>query len=157
MKDGIKAAMSAATGYVLETMFFMSTEVGAEETPTAYFSSLKDGVIGGRVDFSGPFGGRFFILIPEALLYAMTESFLSLEREQIEERHLSAMIKEILNMVAGNTFSTYNPDHVYDLGIPERVSAEAVAQALDESGGKAHFLLVDTIQGRLALAILQTN
>lgn len=157
MKDGITAAMSASIGYVLETMFFMSAEIGQEGTPSAYFGSLKDRVLGGQVDFRGPLGGRFFILIPEALLCAMTESFLTLERDNIEERHLGGMIKEILNMVAGNTFSAYNPDHVYGLGIPELVSAETVARVLDESGGKSVFLLVDTIDGRLALAILQTN
>jgi hypothetical protein len=157
MKDGIQAAMSASIGYVLETMFFMSSEIGQEGTPAAYFRSLQDRTLGGRVDFRGPFGGRFFILIPETLLYGMTESFLTLERDKIEERHLGGMIKEILNMVAGNTFSSFNPDHVYELGIPELVSAETVARDLDESGGKFEFLTVETIDGRLALAILQTS
>jgi hypothetical protein len=157
MQDAIKAAMTTAIGGVLETMFFMSTEISDEATPAEYFRSLKGRTFGGQIDFKGPSSGRFFILIPEQALYVMTESLLTVERDKIQERHLGGVIKEVLNMVAGNTFSTYNPDHVYDLGIPERVSAEAVAQALDESGGKAHFLLVDTIQGRLALAILQTN
>jgi len=82
---------------------------------------------------------------------------LTLERSQIEDRHLSGMIKEVLNMVAGNTFSTYNPDHVYDLGIPERVPAETVARVLAETGAEPNFLIVDTSDGRVALANLQTT
>ncbi len=157
MKDGMQAAMSAAIGLVLETMFFMSTEISGEETPAEYFGTLKDRLHAGQIAFSGPCGGRFFILIPEAVLYAMTESFLTLERDKIEERHLSGMVKEILNMVAGNTFSAHNPDHVYELGIPERVPAEAVARALAESDREPIFLVVDTNDGRLALALLQTR
>ncbi len=144
MKDGIKAAMAASLGCVLETMFFMST-------------ALKGRAFGGQIDFSGPSSGRFFILIPETALVAMTESFLTLERGQIEDRHLGGMIKEVLNMVAGNTFSTYNPDHVYDLGIPERVPAETVARVLAETGAEPNFLIVDTSDGRVALAYLQTT
>lgn len=157
MKDGIKAAMAASLGCVLETMFFMSTEILEEGAPADYFRALKGRAFGGQIDFSGPSSGRFFILIPETALVAMTESFLTLERGQIEDRHLSGMIKEVLNMVAGNTFSTYNPDHVYDLGIPERVPAETVARVLAETGVEPNFLIVDTSDGRVALAYLQTT
>jgi hypothetical protein len=157
MQDTMKTAMSTSIGDVLETMFFMSTEISEEETPADYFRSLKDRAFGGQIDFRGPSSGRFLILIPETALYAMTESFLALERDKIEERHLGGMIKEVLNMVAGNTFSTYNPDHVYELGIPKRVSSETVAKALTEPRGEPDFLMVDTTDGRLALALLHTT
>lgn len=156
MQDAIKAAMTAAIGGVLETMFFMSTEILDEATPAEYFRSLKGRTFGGQIDFKGFSSGRCFILIPEQALYVMTKSLLALEPDKIQERHLGGVIKEVLNMVAGNTFSTYNPDHVYELGIPKRVSPETVVRLLAEPGGELDFLMVDTIDGRLALALLQT-
>jgi hypothetical protein len=157
MQDAIKAAMTTAIGGVLETMFFMSTEISDEATPAEYFRSLKGRTFGGQIDFKGPSSGRFFILIPEQALYVMTESLLTVERDKIQERHLGGVIKEVLNMVAGNTFSTYNPDHVYDLGLPKTVSLETVAQLLTAPGGEPDFLIVDTSDGRLAVALLQTT
>ncbi len=71
MKDGIKAAMAASLGCVLETMFFMSTEISEEGTPADFFRALKGRAFGGQIDFSGPSSGRFFILIPETALVAM--------------------------------------------------------------------------------------
>lgn len=157
MTDAIKAAMTASITEVLETMFFMSTEISQDMAPADYFCTLEGKTFGGQIGFRGPSSGRYFILIPETVLATMTESFMAMEQDQIGEEHLGAMIKEVLNMVAGNTFSTYNPDQVYELGIPEMVPPETIAKALAEAGGGTNFLLVDTIEGALGLAVALIN
>jgi CheY-specific phosphatase CheX len=122
-KKNLLRAMKSSISEVLETMFFLPIDrtetVEAEEFNTALDTNVE--LV--EVKFSGVFSGSFLLLIPDELALFLTASFLGSVEENVLPAHVGETKKEIVNMIAGNTFAHFNDQLVFDLGIPEVVAA----------------------------------
>ena len=148
MKAKLTTAMTTSISEVLETMFFMSLEIAEGETAGDFTGRADKPLVACRISFSGPFSGSIVSVIPKPLLTAMTMDFLSREEKEISATHLEGTLKELTNMVAGNTFARYDENLTFSLGIPEMVPAGDIADAI---GGDV-FIPVNTIDGPIAFA-----
>ncbi len=70
-------------------------------------------------------------MIADDLALFLTASFLGGIEEKVLPLHISETKKELANMIAGNTFTHFNDQIEFDLGIPEIVCAR---DALNGSG-----------------------
>ena len=114
-------AMKSSIFEIMETMFF--TPVEFSESIPEEFPDLKqpDKIIAGRLNFSGPFLGYFILFAPKKLAKMLTSDFLGEDEENISSEQISETVKEILNMLAGGTFTHYDDNAVFNLDIPETV------------------------------------
>ncbi len=153
MEKELKKAMMTSISEVMETMFFMSLEINAN-------SSLKDSGLfdGGQllfvsgIEFAGPFTGSLKLVVPETILQDMAQDFMGLNQDEITDEHLNGTIQELTNMIAGSTFSAYDDQAVFKLGIPHMIDQKDVpgmAEIKDENS-----ILVETPDGFLALQVL---
>ncbi|GAB6096509.1 hypothetical protein JCM14469_27620 [Desulfatiferula olefinivorans] len=126
MMKELKSAMTASISDVLETMFYMPLECddAARRRPEALFDQPDLRVC--RLDFGGKLSGRFFMVIPEALLVTMAADFMGEDPRNIKRPHSDGIIKEVLNMVAGHMFSNMDSASEFTLGIPEIIEDPAV-------------------------------
>ena len=122
-KQNLLKATKASISEVLETMFFLPIDftdvVGAE----VFNGAISDSAELVKVDFSGVFSGSFLLLIPDDLALFLTASFLGNIEEKVLPAHISETKKEMVNMIAGNTFTHFDDQLEFDLGIPEIIKA----------------------------------
>lgn len=148
MKTKLKTAMTTSISEVLETMFFMSLEVVEDESAGQFAGRAQKPLVACRISFSGPFSGSIVSVVPKPLLTAMTMDFLSREEKEVLQSHLEGTLKELTNMVAGNTFARYDENLTFSLGIPEMVPPGDIPEAM----GADVFVPVNTIDGPIAFA-----
>ncbi len=149
-KMSLKEAMTTSISEVLETMFFMSLEFDYTGNMKECIEASDESLMATRLDFNGPLKGWFNFAIPDSIIHTFAENFMGIEKDQVTAEFKEGTIKELTNMIAGNTFSCLDPESVYNLGIPEVVDiAETVESGSDASGEV--FILVETIDGSLAL------
>ncbi|MFO7784301.1 MAG: chemotaxis protein CheX [Thermodesulfobacteriota bacterium] len=153
-RDLLMMTMKASISEVLEKMFFLPLDVSDAvdwselwEDPTALDP------IAVRLAFSGPFSGHFLFLVPRGLGTGLTADFMGIEKKAVPPEHVEQTAKEILNMVAGTTFSDLVGQAIFQLGIPETVSAET-ALVQSTSPDNEVFLGVETLQGRMGLLLV---
>jgi len=127
-KKRLLQAMKFSISEVLETMFFLPIDRTEIVDIEAYNSSLTDDVELVEVSFSGLFSGSFLLLIPEELALFLAASFLGIIEEKVLPAHISETKKEIVNMIAGNTFANFNDQVVFNLGIPKILYAKNVIE-----------------------------
>ena len=123
-KKTLITAMKSSISEIMETMFF--TPVEFPDTVPEELPDLKkhDKIIAGRLNFKGPFSGYFILSVPKKLASLLTADFLGEDQENISGEQLSETIKEILNMLAGGTFTYYDNNAVFNLDIPEIVNSD---------------------------------
>lgn len=151
MEKALKKAMTASISEVLETMFFMTIDVKEDAAPEALCQDPGERPFVSRISFRGKMTGYFMLMIPEDILRAMTETFMGLNAADVTITHLNGTIQEAMNMIAGNTFSTFDDTAVFDLGIPELVDFKLMADSCPTGKPEGHFLLVETFAGNLGL------
>jgi len=127
--------MKRSISEVLETMFYLPVEV----TDTAEAGNLPYSETGRmaavRLNFSGPFSGAFVLLIPEEFVTALAANFLGNDKDHISLQNMSETSKEIINMIAGNTFAILDDRAVFDLSLPETIlldEAQRISEYADE-------------------------
>ncbi|RJP75929.1 MAG: chemotaxis protein CheX [Desulfobacteraceae bacterium] len=125
--QSLKTAMMTSISEVLETMFFMSLDFDIHATLENSDIMHNDLSMACRLNFTGPFSGCLLIIVPKDLLAHMTESFMGLEQDKITAQHREGTIKELANMIAGNTFSTLNNQIEFKLAIPELIDTRTVS------------------------------
>jgi CheY-specific phosphatase CheX len=147
----LKAAMMASISEVLETMFFMSLDFDAQKTLKNIDIIQNEITMACRLDFTGPFSGCFLLIIPEKLLAEMSQNFMGLEQVEIKQQHLEGTIKELTNMIAGNTFSTLNDQIEFNLSIPELIDIQTLSSKYMANSEKGVEIITETTSGFLAV------
>jgi CheY-specific phosphatase CheX len=144
--------MRTSISDVLETMFFLPIETTNAQKIEDLWPADQTGMLTAHLDFMGPLSGYCELFMPEQLAIAITADFLGQEPESLPADQSNGMLKEIINMIVGNTCSLLDPQAVFDLGIPELVSfSEHYAGSADIS--QEVFMALDTLDNQLALRV----
>lgn len=152
-RDALISAMRTSISEVLETMFFLPLEFAQHRDPGELWTPEDEGVLVIRLDFNGPFSGNFFFCIPGDLARSLTANFLGESEGAVSREHATETVKEIINMIAGNTFSLYDEGEVFDLDIPEVVRLEGATKP--ESRIEDELIVaVDTLDNHLAVKMV---
>jgi CheY-specific phosphatase CheX len=146
MMKTLTTAMTTSISEVMETMFYMPVEFGAETGFTQSGMDKNPSSMACQLQFSGDVSGKFTLLIPRDLLAEVTENFVGEPRESIEDELLSGTLTEMLNMISGNALSKMESKVPFELGIPEVVTASEIPK--DQSP-----IFVETTQSQMAVFI----
>jgi CheY-specific phosphatase CheX len=125
-KQNLLNAAKVSISEVLETMFFLPIENTDIIDTELFDATITDDMELVRIRFSGIYSGAFLLVIPDELALFLTASFLGSIEEQVLPVHILETKKEMTNMIAGNTFTHFNDQIEFDLGIPEVVYAQDV-------------------------------
>lgn len=104
-KTAMIKAMKASISEVLEQMFFLPIDMvdaGEENKPTG----LNQPIIAASVGYDGALSGTFLLNIPADLAASITADFLGTVPEQLSTEQIAGTVKEMINMLAGNSLST---------------------------------------------------
>lgn len=154
MMKNLKAAMMASISEVLETMFYMSLDFDDHKT-IKNMDIIQNGItLACRLDFTGPLTGCFLLIIPEKLLIEMSQNFMGIEEADIQQQQLEGTIKELINMIAGNTFSTLNDQIEFKLSIPAIVDIQTLSSQYMTNSEKEVEIITETIGGFLAVKVI---
>ena len=151
--EALKTAMKTSISDVLEKMFFLPIDFSGNEGLGELWDLEKEEVLAIKMSFNGPFPGYMIFYIPKALALSLTASFLGNDEEGVLQDHVIETIKEITNMIAGNTFSTFNDQAVFNLSIPEHVPFNDVI-ANHSNNEKEILVPVTTLDSNLALQMV---
>ncbi len=155
-RDLLMKTMKTSISEVLEKMFFLPLDFSDAEGSAELGKGPGDqDLIAVRLAYSGPFSGYFVLLIPRNLGRELTADFMGIDQKTVPPEHVDQTAKEILNMIAGTTFSSLDEEAVFQLGIPEALSGEG-AGGKAASGQKELFLAVDTLKGPMGLLLVET-
>lgn len=154
MIQNLKKAIMTSISEVLETMLFMAIEFDDENSLD--LGKLLEGqsVTGCTLDFRGILTGVFILLIPDEQLHAMAADFMGTDPDKITDEHDSGTIKEITNMIAGNTFSLYDDKKEFMLGIPELVEKKNIENVISREGSSAISIKVKTEDSFIAVKVI---
>ena len=149
-------AMKNSISDVLETMFFLSLDFSDDIDILEQWDTGKDPVIAAKLSFSGPLSGYAVFCIPKKSALSITADFMGKDEQEISDDQINETIKEIINMIIGNTFSMYDPDVVFDLGVPELVEFHDSIKGLPDSE-KSFSVVIETLENYLAFQMNITN
>lgn len=151
MRD-LKEAMMVSISEVLETMFYMPIELDGT-TSLKESGILESGEMQvACLDFEGPVSGRLSLCIPKGLLQRMTADFMG--EMDVSAAEMEGTLKEVANMVAGNTFSNLDDAAEFRLGIPEQIPVTALAAMTPP--GEETFILVESVDGFMGIQMACT-
>jgi len=149
-------AMKNSISDVLETMFFLSLDFSDDIDILELWNTGKDPVIAAKLSFSGPLSGYAVFCIPKKSALSITADFMGKDEQEISDDQINDTIKEIINMIIGNTFSMYDSDVVFDLGVPELVEFHDSIKGLPDSE-KSFSVVIETMENYLAFQMNITN
>ncbi|RZB38363.1 MAG: hypothetical protein SRB2_00111 [Desulfobacteraceae bacterium Eth-SRB2] len=147
--DVLTTAMKNSISDVLETMFFLSLDYPDDVDIHELWSREKDPIITAKLNFSGPLSGYAVFCIPKKLALSITADFLGKDKADIYDDQINGTVKEIINMIIGNAFSMYDPEAVFDLGVPELVGFHDFIKDLSDSE-KSFSVVIKTLENYLA-------
>ena len=151
-KTTLTTAMTTSISDVLETMFFLPIEPSDAANIQDLWPADQGGMLAARLDYEGPIAGHCELFMPEKLAIDITADFLGQDPESLSDDQSHGTVKEIINMIVGNTFSLVDPQAVFDLGIPELVRFEEYYTGTGE-GDQEIFMALDTLENQLAIRI----
>jgi CheY-specific phosphatase CheX len=152
-KETLKTAMTASISEVLEKMFFIPLEMPEGVGLDHLQNKEAQDQVAIRLSFSGPFAGHFVFFVPVKLASSMSADFLGVDEAEVSETHRIDMVKEIGNMIAGNTFSHLDSQAVFDLGIPEPIPFETVKGQYTDSPATL-FISIQTLESDFGLILV---
>ncbi len=152
-KEALKTAMKGSISEVLEKMFFLPLDFYDAAKPEEIWRSGKDETLAIKLKFKGLFAGYFVFIIPRKLAVSITDSFLGKDEDDPAQEHVIETIKEITNMIAGNTFSKFNDQATFDLGLPEPIQFKE-AERIDSASEEEIFFGINTLDNWLALQLV---
>jgi len=154
MEKNLMTAMKTSISNVLETMFFLPLEFLEKAVEAeAFLNAGKNEMLVVKLNYKGPFAGCFVLFIPGGLARSFAVDFLGTDDESISMDQVGEVAKEIVNMIAGGTFSHYDDSAVFQLDIPETVSFKKVIKN-DSGAQKEIFVGVETLEDRMGLKIV---
>ena len=143
-------AMKNSISEVLETMFFLSLDFFHNDADIRDLWTMgKDQIVAAKLSFSGPLSGYAIFCIPKISAVSITADFMGKDEEEISDDQSNGTVKEIINMIIGNTFSRYDPDVVFDLGVPELVAFNDFLEEVSDSE-KRFSVVIETLENHLA-------
>jgi len=148
--------MKNSISSVLETMFFLSLDFSDDIDILELWDTGKDPVIAAKLSFSGPLSGYAVFCIPKKSALSITADFMGKDEQEISDDQINETVKEIINMIIGNTFSMYDPDVVFDLGVPELVGFHDSIKGLPDSE-KSFSVVIETLENYMAFQMNITN
>ena len=149
-REALKKAMKRSISEVLEKMFFLPVDFADTGLKEELWSpETTDKILVARLNFNGPLSGLCHFMIPEDLTRSLTAGFMGEREESVNDVQITETVKEITNMLVGNTFSKFDNQKMFDLGIPEMVDFRSVEKGHSGSGDEI-FIAIQTIDSRLA-------
>jgi len=118
-KDSLTIAVKNSISDVLEKMFFLPIDFLDTHTDEENQGSTSKEELICTVKFEGPFSGYFLIGMSNKLALHITSYFLGQDIDLITTDQINEAIKEVINMIAGNTLSSYDEHSVFNLGLPK--------------------------------------
>ena len=153
MKNSLlEMAMKNSISDVLETMFFLPMDFSDAIDTHELWNSGKDQILAVKLNFNGPLIGDCILCIPEKLAKSISADFMGKEEEDVSDDQVKGTVKEIINMIVGNTFSKYDPEAAFNLGIPELISFSHYYNELSDTGDRFSFI-IDTLENHLAFQL----
>ena len=152
-KEKLREAMKDSISEILETMFFTPVEFSENQDLNVLIRSQEEPVLSAQLIFHGPFGGNFSVFAPESLAKELAVNLLGLEGEDLDKEQTEATLKELLNMVAGKTFSLYDRQSVFDLGVPDMIKASEFAPMAPDSQEGEITVIVKTVSDKLGFRL----
>lgn len=145
----LKTAMKNSISDVLETMFFLPLDFCDTLIVPELWNIEKDQIIAAKLNFDGLFSGCAVFCIPKKLALSMTADFMGKDEEDVSDDQVDGTVKEIINMITGNTFSMYEPEAAFSLGIPEMVRCDDFSKDLSDPE-KGFSIVIETLENHLA-------
>jgi CheY-specific phosphatase CheX len=149
-------AMKNSISDVLETMFFMPLDYPDTGTIEDLWRPEYSEILTGKLDFKGPFSGYLIFFIPKEMAASLAARFLGMDEGKVSQENVNETVKEIVNMIAGGTFSHYDESEVFHLGIPEFVDPDSVRDH-DPDLENVIFIPIDTLEDRIGLMMVIGN
>ena len=154
-KKVLTSAMKNSISDVLETMFFLPVDFDDSVSLGEFWDLDKDKIIAAKLNFDGPLSGYSILYIPENLAVSITADFMGKEEKDISTEQAKGTLMEITNMITGNAFSLYDPEAVFNLGVPELVSLDDFNNDLSGSENRIS-IAIDTLENYLAFQMSVT-
>jgi len=146
--------MKNSISEVLGKMFFLPLDFVDTISKGELWDLKASEIIISKLNFSGPFSGYFLLYIPGGLVHSLAASFMGIDEESISHDHVTDSVKEIINMIAGNTFGIFDDQAVFDLGIPELINVDDVKDG-DSKSEEDIFVAINTLENRLGLRMVK--
>ncbi|MDY6842553.1 MAG: chemotaxis protein CheX [Thermodesulfobacteriota bacterium] len=151
-KKALITAMKNSISDVLEKMFFLPLDffeaVGQEEL----WNRDERDLVTSTLNFHGPFSGHFTFFIPKKLAFFLAANFLGSDEESVSQDQATETMKEIVNMIAGNTFSNYDDKAIFNLEIPKLVDFSQIGNK--DLNSEEVFIAVKTLESNLAMKMV---
>ncbi|MGD8846172.1 MAG: chemotaxis protein CheX [Desulfobacteraceae bacterium] len=138
-------AMKDSIFEVLEQMFFLPIDLVEDQKENTITGPNNQQSIHARVGFDGVPSGTFLLNIPKELAVSITADFLGTIPEKLSMEQITGTVKEMINMLAGNTLSAYDPKTPFDLHIPELTAPPCWSHATAIDIG------IETLNNRMTL------
>ncbi|MEE8431915.1 MAG: chemotaxis protein CheX [Candidatus Desulfatibia sp.] len=151
-KESLITAMKNSISNVLETMFFLPLVFSDDVHKKDCWSGKTDQIMAARLDFDGPFSGYCVFYIPKKFALSMTADFMGRDAEGLSDAQINGTIMEITNMIAGNTFSFYDEQAVFNLNFPKLLRTDAFQEFFTDSDNEI-FIAIDSLENRLAFQL----
>ena len=152
----LKTAMMNSISDVLETMFFLPLDFSEASSAQEIWGNEKDQIVAATLKFGGPFSGYCGFYIHNKLAMSITADFMGIDEENISKEHVNETVKEILNMIVGNVFSSLDPQEVFNLAVPELIVFDG--NGVDPSESKEDiFIGIDTLDSHIAFQMVILN
>ena len=149
-------AMKSSISEVFEKMFFLPLEYCKSEVMEDVWGSGNKEIFASKLNFSGPFSGHFRFIIPGDLALSITSSFMGMTEDDISQDMITGTVKEIVNMLAGNTFSAYDEQAVFSLDIPE-IDYVNKGEREDSGYEEKVFVVFNSLDSSLIALIVSCN
>jgi len=154
-KKDLMAAMRNSISEVLETMFFLPIDFLEAESFDALGPLKETETLAARLDFKGAFSGYCIFHIPKSVAASISADFMGFEESSLADDQIAGTVKEIANMVVGNTFSLLDETRVFDLGVPQLVASEEYHGGFPPSE-KELLVGIQTLEDCLAFQMIVT-
>lgn len=153
-KETLMKALKASISEVLEKMFFLPLEFAEEKSPAELWpAGQDDGIIATTLAFKGSFSGQYCFFIPKPSAITLTASFLGENLKQVTPEKVGETVKEIINMIAGNTFGIFDEKEVFNLDIPHIVDFKKIKNQTF-SAEKQILIVVDTLEQSMCFQMI---
>ena len=147
----LKTAMTHAISSVFETMFFLPVEIENYFDFEALEKYLNGTLLSAKLTFTGKVNGTGTFSLLTKTAANITASFLGTDESDVNEQQISGTVLEILNMLVGNTLSTFSPNEVFNLSIPDLLNGDKAQARL--STENAITIVIRTMETAMAFQI----
>lgn len=154
--EALMTAVKRSISEVLETMFFLPLDFSRAGRNEFLKTLAADDILAARLEFEGPFDGFCMLYIPASLARSISLDFMGKSDGSVTTEQVEATVKELVNMITGNTFAGYDQGAVFDLGIPELVDGGLSAENRSEAAN-AMLIGINTLENKLAFEIVATS